>query len=74
MPKVKITVVFGSEATEYSCEHGVKKTVAKLKKGTIEGEYNVYELDSEHDADMLIQALCDADGWNGADYIQETVK
>lgn len=63
--KVILKIIFGESASRYACDYGEKKAIAKLKKGTLEGDYRIYIMDTQRDADLLLQALGDFDGWNG---------
>ena len=64
--KHTITVIFGSEACDYLDEHTVKGTIRKINKGDLEGMVAKYELDTPHDAEVLLQAIDDTLGWNDA--------
>lgn len=63
--KHKITIIFGETASDYACDYGEKKAIAKIKKGELDGMVRTYELDTEHDVKVLDQALGDFDGWMG---------
>ena len=63
--KVIVKIIFGESASRYASDYGEKKAIAKLKKGTLEGDYRIYIMDTKRDADLLLKALGDFDGWNG---------
>ena len=62
---MRLTVIYGSEASRYVDDYGVEKAMKAIKKGKIGGSIREYDLDTAHDADTLIEALCDFDGWGG---------
>ena len=62
----RLTVIFGSSASEYAEEHGLKKTVRQLARGYIEGACEEYLFDTEDDLKTACQILQDADGWMGS--------
>ena len=65
--KIKLVVVFGTEACNYALNYSIKGAIRKIKNGSIDclsGMYAKYELDTEADVAVLKQALNDAYGWN----------
>lgn len=63
--KHKITIIFGERASDYACDYGEEKAIARINKGKLEGMVCIYELDTADDLKVLLTALGDFDGWNG---------
>ena len=63
--KHKVTIIFGERASDYACDYGEEKAIARINKGKLEGMVCTYELDTADDLKVLLEALGDFDGWNG---------
>ena len=63
--KHKITIIFGERASDYACDYGEEKAIARINKEKLEGMVCTYELDTADDLKVLLTALGDFDGWNG---------
>ena len=61
--KFKLRVVFGTRAAEYAIDHGIEDTIRKIKNGSLDGEYKVYELDTKRDVEVVKQVILDSNGW-----------
>ena len=66
----KITFIYGTEAVEYHEEHTTQTTIRKIRKGELEGAVCKYKLDTEHDVEILIEALNDLLGWEDFAWIK----
>lgn len=64
LKKFKVTVIYGTEASEYADGHTVKGTIRAIKSGKVFGDYKTYEMDTEEDLRTLLYALEDSNGWD----------
>ena len=69
--KHKLTVVFGSQASNYADSRGVDKAIEMIKAGKLEGSYSTYELDTKADVEMVAKAINDMCGWESSFWQRE---
>ena len=60
-----LDVIYGEEASDYAADHGFAKAARKVGSCEIDGATASYTFDTEHDRELAIQMLEDADGWMG---------
>lgn len=60
-----LDVIYGEEASNYAADHGFARAAKKVGSCEIDGATASYTFDTEHDRELAIQMLEDADGWMG---------
>ena len=67
--KIKLTVIYGTDACNYAMEHsvnGAKRMLDSGKLDCLQGMHRTYELDTEADLEVVKQVLDDAWGWEAS--------
>lgn len=64
--KYKLTVIYGEEACDYwdlNWDDGLDAIKKAIGSGDVEGDYKVYEFETERDRELAKVILEDALGW-----------